>query len=159
MGYLIFQTLVFLLVAFAIGCVIGCWLKRFFGSSGADTASPQSAAPPPAPVTAADMSTSDSRPEMLAAPRGGAKDNLKRIKGIGPVNEGRLNKLGIFHFDQIAGWGPNEVNWVDDYLNFKGRVEREDWIGQAKMLAGGGETEFSSRVDKDQVSTSAGKKS
>lgn len=139
MGYLIFQTLILLLIAFAVGCIIGCWLKRSLGSNEADTTSPQSATPSPAPVAASDTSSSgDDRPEMLTAPRGGAKDNLKRIKGIGPVNEGRLNELGIYHFDQIAGWGPNEINWVDDYLSFKGRIGRDDWIGQAKTLAGGG---------------------
>ncbi len=138
MGYLIFQTLVMLLIAFVIGCIIGCWLKRTFGASGDDTTSPQqAAAPSPAPVSTPASSSGDSRPEMLAGPRSGAKDDLKRIKGIGPVNEGRLNKLGIFHFDQIAAWGSNEINWIDDYLSFKGRIEREDWIGQAKTLVEG----------------------
>ena len=156
MGYLIFQTLILLLIAFVIGCIIGCWLKRTFGTSESDSASPEPATTPsPAPVAAVDTSPADGRPEMLTAPIGGAKDNLKRIKGIGPVNEGRLNELGIFHFSQIAGWGRSEIDWVDDYLSFKGRIEREDWIAQAKTLAGGGDTEFSNRVDKGKVSSSS----
>lgn len=156
MGYLIFQTLILLLIAFVIGCIIGCLLKRAFGPNGVDTVTPQSATPPPPPAAAIDTSLSvDGRPEKLAAPRGGAKDNLKRIKGIGPVNEGRLNELGIYHFDQIAGWGSREIDWVDEHLSFKGRIEREDWINQAKTLASGGNTDFSTRVDKGGVASSS----
>ena len=154
MGYLIFQTLILLLIAFVIGCFIGCWLKRTFGSSASEKAVPQQSATP-TPVAAVDTPPADGRPEMLSAPIGGEKDNLKRIKGIGPVNEGRLNELGIFHFRQIAGWGRKEIDWVDDYLSFKGRIDREDWIGQAKILAEGGDTDFSNRVDKGEVSSSS----
>ena len=98
------------------------------------------------------------RPPALAAPEGGAKDNLQRIKGIGKVNEGKLNDLGIYHFAQIAGWTPAEVRWVATYLVFSGRIEREDWIGQAKVLAEGGETAFARRVDAGKVDTSSSKK-
>jgi len=58
-----------------------------------------------------------------------------------------LHALGIYHYDQIAGWSDAEVSWVDEHLKFKGRIARENWIGQAKTLAGGGETEFSRRTD------------
>jgi len=75
------------------------------------------------------------RPKGLTAPRESGKDDLKVISGIGPKNEGILNELGIFHFDQIAAWTPEQVEWVDGYLNFKGRISREDWIGQARSLA------------------------
>lgn len=75
------------------------------------------------------------KPEGLSAPMGGNPDDLKRVSGIGPVLEARLNSLGIFHFSQIAKWGPAEVAWIDDYLSFKGRVLREQWIPQAKVLA------------------------
>lgn len=74
------------------------------------------------------------RPDALAGPRDHAPDDLKRIKGIGPQNEARLNALGIFHFDQIAAWSPEEARWVGTYLAFPGRIEREDWIGQARRL-------------------------
>ena len=99
------------------------------------------------------------RPATLTAERGGAKDNLQRIKGIGKVNETKLNALGIFHFDQIAQWTPAEARWVSTYLAFKGRIEREDWIGQAKTLAAGEETEFAKRVDAGEVETSKPKQS
>jgi NADH-quinone oxidoreductase subunit E len=98
------------------------------------------------------------RPIGLDAPRGGSKDNLQRIKGIGKVNEGKLNDLGIYHFDQIAGWSASEARWVGTFLSFMGRIEREDWIGQARVLAEGGQTDFAKRVDKGEVETSSRKK-
>jgi branched-chain amino acid transport system ATP-binding protein len=98
------------------------------------------------------------RPQGMAAPIAGKKDNLQRIKGIGKVNEGKLNDLGIYHFSQISAWSPSQARWVGTFLSFSGRIEREDWLGQAKVLAQGGETAFAKRVDKGEVSTSAKKK-
>ncbi|MDH4988879.1 NADH-ubiquinone dehydrogenase [Aminobacter anthyllidis] len=67
-------------------------------------------------------------------------DDLKAISGIGPKLEQVLNGLGIWTFGQIAGWTAEEVAWADDYLGFKGRIGRDDWIGQAATLAGGGKS-------------------
>ncbi len=72
------------------------------------------------------------QPQGMAAPRDGKADDLKRISGIGPKIEEMLNARGIFHYDQIAGWNEAEIAWVDSDLKFKGRIRREDWIGQAK---------------------------
>ncbi|MEM9198211.1 MAG: NADH-quinone oxidoreductase subunit E [Pseudomonadota bacterium] len=92
------------------------------------------------------------RPEALAGARDGAPDNLKQIKGIGPKLEQLCHSLGFYHFDQIAGWSAAEVAWVDANLKgFKGRVTRDDWVAQAKLLADGGETSFSKRVKKGSV--------
>ncbi|MCK0168977.1 hypothetical protein MWU52_15585 [Jannaschia sp. S6380] len=89
------------------------------------------------------------KPETLDAPRDGSADDLKRIKGVGPKLEELCNKLGFWHFDQIANWSDEEVAWVDRHLEgFKGRVRRDDWVTQARQLAGGGDTDFSRRVDK-----------
>ena len=96
------------------------------------------------------------RPAGLKAARSGNADDLKRVKGIGRVNEGRLNGLGVFHFDQIAAWTRAEVQWIGTYLSFPGRIDRENWQAQAALLAKGGDTEFSKRVDKGEVPTSAG---
>lgn len=85
------------------------------------------------------------KPQGLAAPRDDKADDLKRISGVGPKIEGILNGLGIYHYDQIAGWTAAETVWVDSHLNFKGRIDREDWIAQARTLADGGETDFSRR--------------
>jgi NADH-quinone oxidoreductase subunit E len=85
------------------------------------------------------------RPPALAAARDGKADDLKKISGVGPKLEGTLNGLGIFHFSQIAEFTPSHVSWVDRHLRFKGRIARENWLDQAKILAAGGETEFSKR--------------
>jgi NADH-quinone oxidoreductase subunit E len=61
--------------------------------------------------------------------------DLKAISGVGPKLEKVLNGLGIWTFDQIAGWTPEEVAWVDDYLSFSGRIGRDDWTRQATARA------------------------
>lgn len=79
------------------------------------------------------------RPASLAAPRDGKADDLKLIVGIGPKLEALCNRLGFFHFDQIANWTEAEVAWVDENLEgFKGRVTRDKWVVQARILAAGG---------------------
>jgi branched-chain amino acid transport system ATP-binding protein len=90
----------------------------------------------------------------LAAPRGGKADNLTRIKGIGTVNEKKLNEHGIFHFDQIGAWKKADVEAAEAYLAFDGRITREEWVKQAKLLGQGKDTEFSRRVDAGKVATS-----
>jgi NADH-quinone oxidoreductase subunit E len=92
------------------------------------------------------------QPEGLSAARDGKPDDLKQIKGVGPALEKLCNDLGIYHFDQIAGWGAEELAWIDQNLKgFKGRASRDNWIDQAKVLASGGTTEFSDRVKKGDV--------
>jgi len=96
-----------------------------------------------------------SAPEgLLDAPRDGRKDNLTRIKGIGIKIDEALNSIGIWHFDQIAVWTEENMAWADKELAFPGRAKRDDWVGQAKLLAEGKETEFSKRVDKGEVASS-----
>ncbi len=88
------------------------------------------------PEAAAAFTASDApEPIILDAPRGGKADDLKLIKGVGPKLEQTLNKLGFYHFEQIMVWTPENIAWVDDHLKFKGRIERDNWIEQAKMLA------------------------
>jgi predicted flap endonuclease-1-like 5' DNA nuclease/uncharacterized membrane protein YeaQ/YmgE (transglycosylase-associated protein family) len=111
-------------------------------------------APKPAPKIAGEDKVPGKRPAGLAGARGGKADDLKRIRGIGKQNEGRLHGLGIWHFDQIASWNAQECLWVGSYLAFPGRIEREEWVKQAKVLATGKETEFSKRVAKGEVATS-----
>jgi NADH-quinone oxidoreductase subunit E len=77
------------------------------------------------------------KPRALKAARKAGADDLKQIKGIGPKLETTLNGLGIFHFDQIAKWSADNVAWVDEQLNFRGRIDREKWVAQAEKLAGG----------------------
>lgn len=63
-----------------------------------------------------------------------AVDDLRQIKGIGPKIAGILQELGIQRFEQIAAWSPENIDWVNERLRFKGRIEREEWIAQAKAL-------------------------
>jgi predicted flap endonuclease-1-like 5' DNA nuclease len=114
---------------------------------------PQADAPPPAQVEVAQpqASTLPTPPEVadpeagvppsgLVAPQGAA-DDLKRISGVGQGIERALNENGIFHFRQIAALTPPNLVWLDHHLRLKGRIAREDWIGQAKALAAEGEVE------------------
>jgi len=78
------------------------------------------------------------RPLALERPVEGAPDDLTLIGGIGPRIQEVLNSLGIYHFDQIADWSPENIAWIDDYLHFNGRVKREGWVEQAAILVGEG---------------------
>ncbi|WP_206365397.1 hypothetical protein [Siculibacillus lacustris] len=102
---------------------------------------PPAAEIPPPPVAAADLARAaeadavGTRPSGLVAPLAGSADDLKRIKGIGPQNEARLHALGVWHFHQIAAWTPENIRWAGSFLAFVGRIEREDWVGQARRFA------------------------
>lgn len=86
-------------------------------------------------------------PERLSAPRGGKADDLKEIEGIGPAMEKLVNELGFFHFDQIASWSEADVAWVDANLKgFKGRVTRDKWVAQAKIIVSEGLEAFRERA-------------
>jgi NADH-quinone oxidoreductase subunit E len=118
---------------------------------------PKAEAAQPAPArAAANPATSapgeGTRPAALDGPRDGKADDLKKIKGVGPKLEKLVNEMGFYHFDQIAAWTGAEIAWVDENLKgFKGRVSRDNWVEQAKLLAEGKETEFSTRVKKGEV--------
>ena len=98
------------------------------------------------------------QPHGTKKPGPAGADNLTRIKGIGPANEKKLNALGIWHFSQIAAWKAPQVDWVGAWLAFPGRIQREEWVKQAKTLAKGRATAFSKRVDKGDVPTSKARK-
>jgi len=106
----------------------------------AAAAASETTAPEPAPAekTAALAPEDFRRPAEIERPE--SPDDLKLINGVGPKLEQVLNGLGVWTFAQIAGWQPEEAAWVDDYLQFGGRVERDSWISQAGELAKGGIT-------------------
>ncbi|MBX3580017.1 MAG: NADH-quinone oxidoreductase subunit E [Rhizobiaceae bacterium] len=83
---------------------------------------------------------SPDRPKGMDKPA--APDDLQLISGVGPKIEGILHSLGIFTFAQVAAWSATERDWVDGYLNFKGRIDRDDWVKQADALARGGRAEY-----------------
>jgi predicted flap endonuclease-1-like 5' DNA nuclease len=143
-------------------------------SRGAATAVP---APTPAPLVAsasaapAVLPTASAEPAQAATPSdmgylrsvrsealigsdtarplrpGGGIDDLKRIRGIGVLIEKKLNSLGITHYEQVANWTGADIERISNILDFKGRIERENWIEQARILATGGQTEFSRRSE------------
>ncbi|MXO89472.1 hypothetical protein [Pontixanthobacter aquaemixtae] len=94
-------------------------------------------APAAAPVPLAVAEIDGAKPNIAAAV--GEPDDLTRIKGIGPKLSDLCNSLGVSRFDQIADWGAREIAEVDAHLgSFKGRITRDDWVGQAKVLAARG---------------------
>ncbi|MEO4045077.1 50S ribosomal protein L21 [Hoeflea sp. CAU 1731] len=78
----------------------------------------------------------DAKSEAAAftAPEG-EPDDLKKISGVGPALEKKLRAAGVTQFAQIAAFSKEDIAKLDDTLNFKGRIERDDWLGQAKALA------------------------
>ena len=126
--------------------------------AAASAPAPQAAASAPPPASAGAQAASEAmaqgtKPLGLAGPRGGRPDELELIRGVGPQNEARLHALGVYHFDQIAAWTAKEAQWVGGYLAFPGRIEREDWIGQAKVLAAGGTTAHADRVRSGEIAS------
>ena len=95
----------------------------------AKKAAPKAAKPKDEPKAEA----GDAAP-LFTAPAGDP-DDLKKISGVGPALEKKLHALGITTFEQVAGFTKDDIEKVDDALSFKGRVERDDWVSQAKALA------------------------
>lgn len=116
--------------------------KPMAAAAPAKPAPKPKAKPEPKPKKADVATGVAKRPKGLSAARGGKPDELQRISGVGPKLEKTLHSLGFFHFDQIAAWTRDEVQWVDEHLRFKGRIDRDEWIPQAELLANGKEEEF-----------------
>ena len=119
------------------------------GHVEADRSAEAKATPTLKSVAPMGASTAQKKPRTMKTPRKAGADDLKLIKGVGPKLEALLNAMGFYHHDQVAKWTAAEIAWVDDNLEgFKGRVSRDDWVSQAKILADGGETPFSARAKK-----------
>ena len=152
----IVETAVLLLLAFVIGGLVGYFARRWFSPAPVADAEPANMAAPagemadapvaesvpepvpepaPAPEPAAEMAGEAGKPALLQGARDGKPDNLKKIKGVGPKIEKTLNGLGVYHYDQIAAWDDKAIAWVDEQLSFHGRIQREDWVAQARELA------------------------
>ncbi len=162
MTMFLIQSAILLAIAFIIGCLIGYWLRRWFGVS--EAAAPAAAtvagvaavaavaarpreeaietnvAPAPVakqPTPAAPLVAPVAKPVAKAT----KPDDLKLIVGIGPVNERKLHGLDVRRFAQIAAWTPKDEEEFGNKLEFPGRIEREEWVRQAKNLAAGGSSE------------------
>ena len=86
-----------------------------------------------------DRALKDGAPSWLLGSPNGSKDNLQAIRGLGPVLERDLNKLGIYHYKQIARLTSKEMDWLAARVKiFPGRIKKDRWIEQAKQLQGRG---------------------
>ncbi len=124
--------------------VIAAYLGVDEEEAAAVVATPLTELPKLAPVVAQLVSTPDApikpaKPSPVVLPKAKPaptqKDDLKRIKGIGPVNERKLNKHGVTTFSQIAAWKKADIVEAERYLEFDGRIAREDWVGQSRKFA------------------------
>ncbi len=169
------SAILLLLIAYVMGCTIGCWLRGVSSREAARTTAPEvkspkravgtvsteptpaatlmaetvSTEPTPAATVTAETASSEKpatmkpptsrkparRTSVKSKPAATDADDLKRIKGVGPVIERKLNDSGVRHFRQIAEWTPADVEEMDEALDFKGRIVRESWIAQAEALA------------------------
>ena len=80
------------------------------------------------------VSLGGKKPRTMKAPRKRGADDLKLMLGVGPKLENALNRLGIYHFDQISKLSDAEVEWVDKHLKLNGRLRRDNWMEQATKL-------------------------
>ncbi len=109
-------------------------IKAATGSVSA--AAVEAAAPKKAPAKKA-AAKKDAAPKAEAPAADAGADDLKKLSGVGPALEKKLLAAGITTFAQIAAWTEEDVAAMDEKLSFKGRIEREGWIEQAKELAKG----------------------
>lgn len=152
MAHYLVELALWLALAYFIGCLLGSFLRSIIAPNAVYSFAPpepvaetvEAAALPVAQpaVAPAPAAAQPARPVGIAAARTGGPDDLQRISGVGPAIERTLHGLGFYHFDQIAGWTASEVAWVSEHLNFPGRIEREEWVAQARLLAAGDEATF-----------------
>lgn len=103
---------------------------------------PAPVAPEPAPVTAS--APAPTQPATAAA------DDLGRIKGVGPKLVALLSELGVTSYAQIAAWSDADIERIDAQLGrFAGRITRDQWVGQARLLAAGDEAGFADKFGKN----------
>lgn len=77
----------------------------------------------------------DSAPDQI--------DDLKVISGVGPAIEEKLHSFGVYKYEQVANWNAENVASFDQLLSFKGRIERDNWLQQAKDLMNNTESDAS----------------
>jgi NADH-quinone oxidoreductase subunit E len=146
-------------MAGAIAAVVGLILGMPWGADPAAPAAKAPAAKAPAQPVAeatpaafvsspvAETKASAAGPLRLKAPRAGKADDLKEIEGIGPAMEKLVNELGFYHFEQIANWSDADVALVDaEMKGFKGRITRDRWVAQAKIIVTEGLEAFRERA-------------
>ena len=97
-------------------------------------------------IDSAPAATLDAAAPPAATPAASDGDALTRIKGLGPKLATQLGEMGITRFAQIAAWDEAEIDRVDTQLGrFQGRIRRDDWVGQARLLAQGDDAGFAEK--------------
>ena len=102
-------------------------------------AEPERVAAEPAP---------EAPPASASEPVPAGTDDLTQIKGLGPRISARLQEAGVTSFAQIAGWSEADIDDFDERMNFKGRVRRDRWVDQARMLASGDRAAYEAEFGK-----------
>ena len=87
-----------------------------------------------APKAEAKAAPKKEAPKKAAPKAEAGADDLKKLSGVGPALEKKLHENGVTSFAQIAAWGPEDIADMDDKLSFKGRIERDGWVEQAKAF-------------------------
>jgi large subunit ribosomal protein L21 len=106
------------------------------GSVPAAARSQEPKAEQPKPAKKAAASPKPEAAPKAEAPAGEA-DDLKKLSGVGPALEKKLNEAGVTTFAQIAAWTEDDIADMDEKLSFKGRIQREGWVEQAKEIVKG----------------------
>ncbi len=140
----VWEIFIMLLVAFLLGWLFAKFCKcpksdcneNACDATPAPAPAPKKAAPKPAAKKAAPAKKSDFAASLsMGAAKAGAKDDLKKIKGVGPVIEKKLNGLGIKTYEQVSKVTKADALKIDEAIEFfPGRIDRDDWKGQAKKL-------------------------
>lgn len=98
-------------------------------------------------VDAEDAAAGEAPPMPQAAPE--QNDDLSKIKGVGPKLVALLNSLGVTRYDQIAGWTDEDIDRIDAQLGaFAGRVRRDNWVEQARLLGSGDTAGYEAKFGK-----------
>jgi F-type H+-transporting ATPase subunit gamma len=108
------------------------YLGGGLGTSSAAAPAASPAASPAAPGASTATATMERPADAESAP--GEPDDLKLIKGVAVVLEGRLHDVGIRTFKEITAWDDADMDRIDDHLGFEGRIQRDDWQGQARQF-------------------------
>jgi predicted flap endonuclease-1-like 5' DNA nuclease len=155
-----------LLGALALGVVVAWWIfvggrrtrvavdRRDVLDEGADKVrrnqalidTPAAPIPPPTPEGLAGMGIAI---QAEVPPVPAAHDDLTRIKGVGPKLAAMLHRLGVTGFEDIAAWDDATIDRIDAQLGqFAGRIRRDKWVEQARLLTAGDTTGFEDKFGK-----------
>lgn len=150
-----------LLAALLIGLLVAWWIyfgrrrtrvtgeRRDVLDEGADPAARNQTLIDSAPAAASAAQLISVPDPVPASALADGVDDLTRIKGVGPKLRALLASLGVTRFEQIAGWDDADIDRIDPQLGqFQGRIRRDNWIEQAKLLAAGDTAGYESRFGK-----------